>query len=56
MRAKLERLRALREEAQAAGKACFAKLTLTPAGSAKTQPEPSPSLSRAHITPRAAGS
>ena len=39
MRAELERLGALREEAQAAGKARFAKLTLTWAGCAKPQPE-----------------
>ena len=51
MRAELERLGAFREEAQAAEKACFAKLTLTPASSTKTQPEPSPSLSRSRVTP-----
>lgn len=39
VRAELERLGALREEAQAAGKARFAKLTLTRAGCAKPQPE-----------------
>ncbi|CAI9162004.1 unnamed protein product, partial [Rangifer tarandus platyrhynchus] len=42
VRAALERLDALREEAQAAGKARFAKLTLTRAGCAKPEPESEP--------------
>lgn len=50
MRAELERLGALREEAQAAGKARFAKLTLTRAGCAKPQPKRA-RVWAAHISP-----